>query len=75
MFKSRARERRIFTSRQRVRRQSSGLWVIPSIALILLVSELLTRIFIDLSGNRSQFVQAKTGSEIAQAYRLNFDYY
>ena len=72
MFKSRARERRIFTSRQRVRRQSSGLWVIPSIALILLVSELLTRIFIDLSGNRSQFVQAKTGSEIAQAYRLNF---
>ena len=72
MFKSRARERRIFTSRQRVRRQSSGLWAIASIALILLVSELLTRIFIDLSGNRSQFAQAKTGSEIAQAYRLNF---
>ena len=72
MFKSRSRERRIFTNRRRTRRRSSGLWTVVSIALILLVSELLTRIFIDLSGNRSKFAQAKTNSEITQAYRLKF---
>ena len=72
MFKSRTRERRIFTNRQRQRRRSLGLWVIVSIALILLVSELLVRIFIDLSGNKNQFAKVKTGSEIANAYNLKF---
>ena len=72
MFKSRTRERRIFTNRQRQRRRSLGLWVIVSIALILLVSELLVRIFIDLSGNKKQFSQAQTGSEITDAYSLKF---
>ncbi|WP_019507653.1 SGNH/GDSL hydrolase family protein [Pleurocapsa sp. PCC 7319] len=72
MFKSRTRERRIFTNRQRIRRRSSGLWVLVSIALILLVSELLVRIFIDLSGNKREFSQAQTGSEITDAYNLKF---
>lgn len=73
MFKSKTRERRMFTSRKRSRRRSSsGFWAIASVALFLLGLELLTRIFIDLSGNRSKFAQAKTESDISQAYRLQF---
>ena len=72
MFRSKTRERRIFTSRKPVRRHFSGLTAIASIALFLLVLELLTRIFVDLSGNRSEFAQADTSSELVQAYRLKF---
>lgn len=73
MFKSKAKERRMFTSRKRSRRRRySGFSAIASVALFLLVLELLTRIFIDISGNRSKFAQAKTESDITQAYRLQF---
>ena len=72
MFKSRSRERRIFTSRKRKRPRSSIFSAIATIALVFLVLELLTRIFVDLSGNRDQFAQANTESDIAQAYRLKF---
>lgn len=70
MFRSKSKERKIFTSRKRVRRHFSGLAAITTVALFLLVLELLTRIFIDLSGNRSKYAQATSGSDLSQAYRL-----
>lgn len=70
MFRTKKKERKIFTSRKRVRRNFSGLAAITTVALFLLVLELLTRIFIDLSGNRSKYAQATSGSDLIQAYRL-----
>jgi len=70
MFRSKNRERKIFTSRKRVRRHFSGLAAITSVALFLIVLELLTRVFIDLSGSRSKYAQATNGSDLIQAYRL-----
>jgi len=72
MFKSKVKERRIFTNRRRVRRRFSWLGAIASVALFLLVLELLTRIFIDVSGNRSKFAEAEVGTEQTEAYELNF---
>lgn len=74
MFKSkiRTRERRIFGNRQRGRRRHFGLWAIASVALFLVVLELLMRIFMDLSGGDSQLAQVNPASEITQTYRLNF---
>ena len=72
MFKSKAKERRIFTSRKRIRPRSSIFSVIASVMLLFLVLELLTRIIVDLSGNRSQFARANTESNIISAYNLKF---
>lgn len=73
MFKSRPRERSIFSSRQRQRRpRFSLLWAIVSLILSLLVAELLTRIAFDISGRRSEFTQAKTDSKLSEAYQLKF---
>ncbi|MEM7757777.1 MAG: SGNH/GDSL hydrolase family protein [Cyanobacteria bacterium P01_A01_bin.40] len=72
MFKSKVRERRIFTNRRRVRRRFSWLGAIASAALFLIVLELLTRIFIDISGKRNQFAQTEVPSELSEFYRLNF---
>ena len=72
MFKSRARERRIFTSRKRSRPRFSFFSAIASLLLGLLVLELLTRIVVDLSGNRSQFANANTKSKLIDAYKLKF---
>ena len=73
MFRYRSRERSIFSSRQRKRRpQFSWLWAIVSLILSLLVAELLTRIASDISGKRSEFAQARTGSDSIKAYQLKF---
>ena len=72
MFKSRTRERRIFTSRKRMRTRSSIFSTIASFILIFLVLELLTRIFVDISGNRSQFARANNKSDLLKAYKLDF---
>ncbi|MDJ0590093.1 MAG: SGNH/GDSL hydrolase family protein [Pleurocapsa sp. MO_226.B13] len=72
MLNFRSRERRIFTSRKRIRRRYAGLGAIASLLLFLLVLELLARIFVDLSGNRERFARANTKAEIMQAYRLKF---
>ena len=73
MFKSRPRERLIFASRKPKRRNRfSWLWLIVSVSLFLLVTELLTRIFIDISGKREEFAQTVAESEIISAYQLNF---
>ncbi|MEL6442125.1 MAG: SGNH/GDSL hydrolase family protein [Cyanobacteria bacterium J06621_8] len=72
MFKSKVKERRIFTDRKRVRRRFSWLGAIASVTLLLLVLELLTRIVIDLSGRRKQFAQTEVTENLETAYRLNF---
>ena len=72
MLKYRNKERRIFTSRKRMRRSSNRLWAIASFVLFLLVLELLTRIFIDISGNRAKFTQTNPKPDVARAYELKF---
>jgi hypothetical protein len=69
MFRSKVKEKRIFTKRRRVRR--SWLSAIAILALLVLALELLTRIFLDLSGNKGKFAPVG-GSDITQAYKLNF---
>ena len=74
MFKSKSRERLIFSSRKKGKRRSklSLLWVIVSLSLSLLVLELLARIFLDLSGNRGKFAQANDELDLINAYQLKF---
>ena len=72
MFKSRAKERRIFTNRKRMRPRASIFSVIVSMVLVFLVLELITRIFVDLSGNRGEFARANVESNIIDAYKLKF---
>ena len=71
MFRSKAKEKRIFTKRRRNRRRFTWLSMIASITLFLLALELLTRIFVDLSGDRNKFAK-KAELDIAQVYKLNF---
>ena len=71
MFRSKVRQRRIFSNRRRTRRRFSWLGAIASIVLTLLALELLTRIFVDLAGDRDRFTQAEGEPDIAQAYQLN----
>ena len=70
MFRSKVRKRKIFSRRRQTRRRFSWLGAIASIALFLLLLELLTRIFVDLSGNRSKFAGAVESDPI-EAYKLN----
>ena len=72
MFRSKVKQRRIFTNRRRVRRRFSWLGAIASVGLFLLSLELLTRIFIDLSGERSKFAEAEVQSDPIKAYQLDF---
>ena len=69
MFRSRVKEKRIFTKRRRGRR-FSWLSAIISITLFLLALELLTRIFVDLSSKK--FAPAEEKSNVVRAYKLNF---
>ena len=68
MFRSRARNRKIFSRRKPVRR-FSWLSAIASVALFLILLELLTRIFVDISGNRSRFASSSESQPI-EAYKL-----
>ena len=73
MFRSRPRERLIFSKRKPKRyRQFSSLWLIVSVSLFLLVIELLTRIFIDISNSREEFPQTVAEPALISAYQLNF---
>ncbi|MGK7947300.1 MAG: SGNH/GDSL hydrolase family protein [Xenococcaceae cyanobacterium] len=72
MFKSRPRERLIFAKRKPKRYgRFSSLWLIISISLFLLVIELLTRIFIDISGSKSELQQTLVEPEVISAYQLD----
>ena len=72
MFRSKVKQRRIFSNRRRRNRRFSWLWTVASVGLFLLTLELLTRIFIDLSGDRSQFARAEVKSDPIGAYQLEF---
>ena len=72
MFRSKVKQRRIFSNRRQVRRRFPWFGAIASLALLLLALELLTRIFVDLGGNRGKFTGSEGGSDITQAYHLDF---
>ena len=74
MFKSKSKERYLFTTRQKKRRQKkfSFLWLLVSGVLTLLVLELVTRIFVDLTGRRAEFAQADSEQSLIDAYQLKF---
>lgn len=71
MFRSRAKQRRIFSNRRRNKRRFSWLSAIASIGLFLLSLELLTRILLDLSGDRRKYAQTEAKSDL-DVYHLNF---
>lgn len=70
MFRSRVKQRRIFSNRRQSRRRFSWLNAIATVALLLLAAELLARIFVDLAGEREVFTTAEAESEIEEAYKL-----
>lgn len=72
MFKSKPKERYLFTSRKKKRRQKrfSWLWLILSGVLSLLVLELVTRIFADITGQRAKFASTTEEAAIAKSYEL-----
>ena len=70
MFRYKVKQRRIFSNRRR--RRFSWLGTLASIGLFLLTLELITRIFVDLSGDRSQFARAEVKSNPIGAYQLDF---
>ena len=73
MFRSRPRERLIFSKRKPKRyRPFSSLWLIVSFSLFLLVIELLTRIFIDISDSGKEVKQTLVEPDIISAYQVNF---
>lgn len=72
MFKSRPKERLIFTNRRRRRSRFSLLWVLLFISLSLLTAELIARIIVDISGEREKFAQASTQPDLTSAYQLKF---
>lgn len=72
MFRSKVRERRIFSNRRQKRRRFAWLGTIASVMLFLLILELLTRILIDISGDRQQPAQTKSEPSLVEAYQLNF---
>lgn len=78
MFKPRPKERYLFTTRRQKRRQKrfSWLWLLASGVLSLLVLELVTRIFIDITGKRAEFASANNEQNLEEnltnAYQLKF---
>ncbi|MEM9271914.1 MAG: SGNH/GDSL hydrolase family protein [Cyanobacteria bacterium P01_F01_bin.143] len=73
MFKSKPRGHYMFGKRKpKPRRNWTWLWLLVSAVLSLLVLELLTRIYIDLSGKREEFAQAISEPDIAESYQLKF---
>jgi hypothetical protein len=73
MFKSRSKERLLFAKHKtKHRRRLPLFWTLVSLLLSLAILELVTRIFVDLSGKRSEFAQAKNQLDTTAAYRLKF---
>ena len=73
MFKSRSKDRFIFSRRRRrARNRFTLLWVLLFIGLSLLTAELIARIVVDIAGNREQFAQATTKPNLIKAYQLKF---
>ncbi|MDJ0531332.1 MAG: SGNH/GDSL hydrolase family protein [Xenococcaceae cyanobacterium MO_207.B15] len=71
MFKSKPKERYLFTTR-RPKRRFPLIWFVVSAVLSLLVVELITRIIVDVTGNREEFAQATETADISQNYELKY---
>jgi lysophospholipase L1-like esterase len=73
MFKSKSKERLLFAKHKtKHRNRLPWFWTLVSVLLSLAILELVTRIFIDLSGKRSEFAQATSQLNSTAAYRLKF---
>ncbi len=73
MFRSKPRRQYMFgTRKQKPRRNLTWLWLLVSAVLLLLVLELLTRIYVDLTGKREEFAQAISEPELVDSYQLKF---
>lgn len=73
MFRSKPRGHYMFGKRKpKPRRKLTWFWLLVSAVLSLLVLELLTRIYIDLTGKREEFAQAISEPDIAESYRVKF---
>ncbi|MEY2857578.1 MAG: hypothetical protein RLZZ74_1890 [Cyanobacteriota bacterium] len=72
MFKSKVKQRPMFTPRRRAKRRFSLLGAIATVGLLLLSLELLTRIFIDLAGDQTKLAQAEETSNPMESYKLDF---
>jgi lysophospholipase L1-like esterase len=72
MFKSKVKQRPMFTPRRKAKRRFSLLGAIVTVGLLLLSLELLIRIFIDLAGDQTKFAQAKVTADVMDAYKLDF---
>lgn len=72
MFRSKPKERYLFNTRRKKRRQRrfTWLWLLVSGVLSLLVLELVTRIFIDITGKRAEFTDIAEEQDITEAYQL-----
>jgi hypothetical protein len=71
MFKSKVKQRPMFSPRRRARRRFSVFGAIITVGLFLLSLELLTRIFFDLAGDQTEFAQIDKSNPI-DAYKLDF---
>ena len=73
MFRSKPRRQYMFgTRKQKPRRNFTWLWLLVSIVLSLLVLELVTRIYLDLTGKREEFAQVIIEPDFAESYQLKF---
>lgn len=71
MFRTKPKERYLFTTRK-TKKKFPLVWFVVSAVLSLLVLELITRIFVDLTGKRAEFTQTTEKSDIKQSYELKF---
>ncbi len=73
-LRSKPRERYLFTSRHKKNRQKklTVFGVLASGVLFVLVLELVTRIFIDITGQRAQFTEQQPDVTIEDTYQLQF---
>ena len=73
MFRSKPRGHYIFGKRKhKPGHNFTWLWLLVSAVLSLLVLELITRIYLDLTGKREEFAQAISEPKIEDSYQLKF---
>ena len=71
IFRTKPKERYLFASRK-PRKRFPLVWFVVSTVLSLLVLELITRIVVDIRGNKEEFAQTTTEDEIRRGYELKF---
>ncbi len=71
IFKTKPKERYLFATRK-PRKRFPLVWFVVSAVLSLLVIELITRIVVDIRGNKADFAQTTAEDAIKKAYELKF---